>query len=129
MSLADVAIRLIAKKGRDIVVVRSGVAPAVPAKPWRAPANPVTGGDAVRVPCKGVFVEYVLKPWDPSPAGEQARRPEKVLLIAAQAEGVSGQDLQTFTSVEDGGRTWQIIMSEAVEPGETNYLYQLGVVS
>lgn len=129
MSLADVAIRLINKKGRDIVVVRSGDAPANPAKPWRAPANPVTGGDAIRVPCKGVFVEYVVKPWDPTPGGQDDRRPEKVLLIAAQAEGVAAQDLLTFTSVEDNGRTWQIVKSEAIEPGEINYLYQLGVVS
>lgn len=128
MAAAEVALRLITKHGRTMVVVKSGTVPATPEKAWRGPANPATGGDAVRCTVKGVEVINEIKPWEPGPTSEKLRKAEKIMLIAATDPGAVGQDLHEFTTIEDGGTVWKIIGGEVIQPGETRILYQLGVV-
>lgn len=134
MALEDTAVRLIEKRGRSVVLVRSAAAPSEPSKPWRGAGAPAgTRPGDVRVPLKAVFTSAKQEPLrvllSDVATDEGDTSGKKRLLIAAKAAAaLTAEDLTTFDFVEElDGSRWSIDGGELVKPGETAYLYDLQV--
>lgn len=114
--LAAVAKRLIDKNGRTVLVVKQGDTPQDSDQPWRGqgtyPINSVSG--------KAVFVSeaslgYTARDKD------NVKRADMVALFAAAND--TGESLETYDVILDGGVTWQILKTELLQPADTRVLY------
>ena len=118
MAAADVAQRLIAKKGRDVTLRRNiGADPVEPGKPWlgdlsgRAVFLGTTDSDAILALGAGRVLAAVR-------AGATAA------LVAAKGLPWA---LDSRVRVVDGARTWSVVEAELLRPGADAVLYTLAL--
>ena len=116
-----VAIRLITKKGRAVILQKMSNASSDPAKPWRGQGLPVVESSVPNVPA--CFV-----PHQGSDMGfisvdvELLKKSEQVALIAPIAEGLEVND-----RISDNGITWKVDWVQVLKPGLQTVLYVFGV--
>lgn len=115
--LAATAKRLINKNGREVSIVKLNTTPADPARPWRGPNNPRTGG--ATVVAKAAFV-----PLGGSNLGitfQDAAPDSEVMLFAADDD--EGNFLENFDEVIDGTARWAIGQVQVLQPADKRLLY------
>jgi len=121
--MAEVARKLIADNGREIIIRKLQTTASDPNKPWRGNTNPDVSGagldpvtlDAVAVP-----------PSSASDLGFKIMSPDLILnasniYIAAPPE--SEADLSEHTEVKDGDRVYRITKLDVLRPANTTLLY------
>lgn len=118
---ATLAMRLIAKHGRSVVIQKMASAPADATKPWEGPAVPTVGQTAnamaVFLPVSSAS-EFGLATVDDS----LLKRTEQLALIQPVQEG-----LQFFDRILDGSLYQRIIWWEALKPADQTVLYAAGL--
>lgn len=115
VSLRDTAQSLLRDAGRSLKLQRAGTTPTDPSKPWRGSNAPPTSLDII-----GVFDQFSLREID----GDQVKRGDKKVYVSHNSS------LEGYTQLIDtkrGGKTWNIVSIEPVEPGDTTVLYILQV--
>lgn len=105
--LAATAKRLIEKNGRPIDLYRRSTTPADPLKPWRGTELTATGGalQGVRAAVVPAAGSGFGRTRTNDTTRDSAR--DQVALIAASSIP-AGVDLEVFTEIVDGGRSWRI---------------------
>ncbi len=122
--LAATAKRLIDKNGRTLTFRKRSSTPKDPAKPWRGnvetPAAELTPKGVV-LPISGTdFGDSVFTDF------ELFKTYTKFAMIAANSVA-TGNDLQTFSTVEDGGRAYTIGEVAELKPGPVPLVYFVGL--
>lgn len=115
----DLALRLIAKNGRDVSFEVLSSTPVDATKPWRGTGTaPTTIGPvkAVFVPFRGFEFGSVFTD------SELFKEVEEICLVAA------GQgNLETAHLLSDGGKKYKIEWAQRLRPGDQTVLYAFGV--
>ena|GEM_PF-1261110 len=115
---SDLAARLIAKKGRPLILRRrEDAVPSDPARPWA-----VDRGGVHDHQMYGVVLDYHKKNID----GELIKRGDKRVLVAA-SELVIEPAPRDLVFERDGSDEWTVVSVEVLRPGETSILYTLQI--
>lgn len=121
--LRALAVRLIAKNGRDISMIQFPRTPADAGKPWLGPAE----GSDLTVTVRGVVIEYDVDEID----NELVKVGDKRALIAAQAfeesDSPAPPDLEKFDRLQDGSDIWNVERVTIIAPGPSRVLYDVQI--
>lgn len=112
------ALKLITKFGRDVVIEKLSAVPADAGKPWNGPAVPTV---LTSVTTRAVFVGVE----ELSSMGvdeELLKRVTQGCLVPAGATA-----LDDFNSMTDGSVRWGIEFLKALKPGPLTVMYAIGV--
>ena len=123
--LAARASALVTRFGRTVTFLQLNPTPADPAMPWRGATDP-EAAPPVTQEASAVFVA----PASASALGMSSnlaldalvQRSQAILIAAAGAV-----PLENFQEVVDGNRTWRIVGTEKLQPGNTALLYFVGL--
>jgi hypothetical protein len=114
-SAVALAARLLAKKGRDVVLLRSPSQPvADSSKPWRVGSSTYT-----QVPLRAVFLDAPLERFSGPRAGD-----ERWCIIAGSSVET---EPRTDELVQDGALTYSIEAVTRLQPGDAVVAYSLKV--
>lgn len=117
----ELAREMIEEDGREVQFAQLSAGPADPDKPWKGAGAPT--------PINLVTTFAVFLP-DGSGLGkitednELFKTSENVLLVAPPT---SGENLETYHVVLDGGQRWKINVVKTVQPADLAVLYAMGV--
>lgn len=111
--LAGTATTLIAKFGRDVTLTKKGATSTTPGKPWEGG----TATDTTSRTVKAVFEQNA----DSFKDDTRVRAADKVCLIDGTVKPEEGD------KIADGGRTFEVIAANAIEPGDTPLAYQVAM--
>lgn len=117
----DLAQKLIARHGREVVFSRLGKGPADSDKPWQGAATPT---EIAPVNAVAVFLPDGAGFSSVTTDDELFKSSEQVLLVAPP---ISGEDLSTYDVVTDQGVAWKINVSRMLQPGALAVLLAMGV--
>lgn len=125
----EVARRLIAKRGRDISIMKSSSTPYDPAKPWKGSVAPAASASpGTTVTGKGVFVDPIeLREFgftEEDGEGTDIKRAEKACIVAAT--GLTPEtDISRYTILLDGEQYWRIERVRTLKPGDQIIMHAL----
>lgn len=115
----DLALRLIAKHGRDVTYKVISSTPSDPTKPWRGTTTPPT----VLGPFKSVFVPFRGYEFGSEFEDSQLFKEVKEICMCAGAQA----DLETAHLLTDNGVDYKIEWVQRLRPGDQTILYAFGV--
>lgn len=128
VKLAATAKRLIEKNGRVVSLFKRSTTPANASQPWRgATALDASGNPLNVIACvvpaagSGFGRRRVVD-------GELAEAFEQVALVAASSLPAD-TELERFSTVVDGKRTWKIDAVDKLQPADVPLVYVLGLTS
>lgn len=117
----ELAREMIAEEGREVTFAKLSAGPADPDKPWKGAGAPT--------PIEPVTTLAVFLP-DGSGLGKLTedndlfKTSENVLLVAPP---VTGENLEGYHIITDGGERWKINICKTVRPADLAVLYAMGV--
>ncbi|MCC6425642.1 MAG: hypothetical protein IT435_02355 [Phycisphaerales bacterium] len=117
---ANLAERLIAKHGREMILRKMSRVPADATKPWRGPATSTATGYEFAIDVKAVVVEWTEEELE----RDHTRSGSQRLLVAAK--NVT-QNLLEVDSLLDEGRVYSLSKGSRLQPGTTAILYDFQV--
>lgn len=122
VKLAATALKLIAKNGRTVTVRLFDETQSDPSQPWLGAADP-RGAGMVTVDVSAVFVD----PVSGSKMGIQITNPEilkRTNQIALIGHPETDENLEDYNEILDAdGKTYGILETQKLQPGETVMLY------
>jgi len=126
--LLAVADTLITDFGRPITLRRNSRTAADPAKPWAEPAS--ADIDTQAISAVGVFLNSKRKAFDAVTAGVGvglSNVEQKTTRVIVQALSTLPEEMGRDWKVDDGSRTFEVLSSKPVKPGDTLLYYDLEV--
>ena len=130
---AELATRLIGKRGRDVTIAKSGNVVVDALKPWRNRTGPATEpSPGTSITGKGVFINQADQDnfgfIEEDLGGTQLKRGQQRVLVDQGALSVD-TEIDQFDILIDSrdGRMWRIMAANVLEPGTTRILYDFTV--